>query len=97
MTYSELKRNMEHIDGRVHELFALISEGLVAATEALLASASQFFEFSASAVQLEREPEGMRPLSRTLNCSKIRNTFAIRQVPWRSAIGDLVKHYYEQQ
>ena len=65
--------------------------------EALLASASQFFEFSSSAVQLEREPEGLRPLNRTLNCSKIRNTFAIKQVPWRSAIGDLVKHYYEQQ
>ncbi|MCB1687126.1 MAG: sugar nucleotide-binding protein [Halioglobus sp.] len=65
--------------------------------EALLAAASQFSEFSSSAVQLEREPEGLPPLSRTLNCSKIRNTFAIRQVPWRSAIGDLVKHYYEQQ
>jgi len=65
--------------------------------EALLASASQFFEFSSSAVQLERESEGMRPLNRTLNCSKIRNTFAIRQVPWRSAISDLVRHYYEQQ
>jgi len=65
--------------------------------EALLASASQFFEFSSSAVQLERESEGLPPLSRTLNCSKIRRTFAIRQVPWRSAIGDLVKHYYEQQ
>jgi dTDP-4-dehydrorhamnose reductase len=65
--------------------------------EALLASASQFFEFSASAVQLERESEGLRPLNRTLNCSKIRSTFAIRQVPWRSAIGDLVKRYYEQQ
>jgi dTDP-4-dehydrorhamnose reductase len=48
-------------------------------------------------VQLEREPEGLMPLNRTLNCSKIRNTFAIRQVPWRSAIGDLVKHYYELQ
>jgi dTDP-4-dehydrorhamnose reductase len=65
--------------------------------EALLASASQFFEFSSSAVQLEREPEGLKPLNRTLNCSKIRNTFAIRQVPWRSAIGDLVRRYYEQQ
>lgn len=65
--------------------------------EALLASASQFFEFSSSAVQLEREPEGLRPLNRTLDCSKIRNTFAIRQVPWRSAIGDLVKHFYGQQ
>jgi dTDP-4-dehydrorhamnose reductase len=65
--------------------------------EALLASASQFFEFSSSAVQLEQESEGLMPLNRTLNCSKIRSTFAIRQVPWRSAISDLVKHYYEQQ
>jgi len=65
--------------------------------EALLAAASQFFEFSSSTVQLEREPEGLKSLSRTLCCNKIRNTFAIRQVPWRSAIGDLVKHYYQQQ
>jgi dTDP-4-dehydrorhamnose reductase len=65
--------------------------------EALLASASQFFEFSSSGVQLEREPEGLKSMSRTLNSSKIRNTFAIKQVPWRSAISDLVKHYYEQE
>jgi len=65
--------------------------------EALLAAASQFFEVSASAVQLEREPEGLRSLNRSLDCSKIRNTFAIRQIPWRSAIGDMVKHYYRQQ
>lgn len=65
--------------------------------EALLASASQFFEFSSSAVQLEREAERLRFLNRTLDCSKIRNTFAVVQVSWRSAIGDLVKQYYEQK
>ena len=65
--------------------------------EALLASASQFSEFSAAAVQLEYQTDGVRPLNRTLDCSKIRNTFAVRQIPWRSAIGDVVKHYYEQQ
>lgn len=65
--------------------------------EALLASASQFYEFSSSAVQLEREQDGMAALNRALDCQKIRNHFAIRQVPWRSAIGDMVKHYYEQQ
>jgi len=64
--------------------------------EALLASASQFFEFGASAVQLEREPEGLRPLNRSLDCGKIRDTFAVRQVSWRSVVGDIVKHYYEQ-
>ena len=65
--------------------------------EALLASASQFSEFSSSAVQLERESESAAPLNRALNCSKIRNTFAIRQVPWRSAIPAIVKQYFEQQ
>jgi dTDP-4-dehydrorhamnose reductase len=63
--------------------------------EALLASASQFSEFSPAAVQLEREPEGLAPLNRTLDCSRIRSTFAIKQIPWRSAISDIVKQYYE--
>jgi dTDP-4-dehydrorhamnose reductase len=61
--------------------------------EALLASASQFSEFSSSAVQLEREPEGLAPLNRMLECGKIRNTFAIKQVPWRNTIADIVKQY----
>ncbi|MCB1842082.1 MAG: sugar nucleotide-binding protein [Halioglobus sp.] len=65
--------------------------------EALLASASQFFEFSASAVQLEREPDGLRSLNRTLDCTKILNTFAVRQVPWRGAVSDMVKEYYQRQ
>ncbi len=62
--------------------------------EALLASASQFSEFSSSAVQLEREPEGLAPLNRMLECTKIRNTFAIKQLPWRNAIADIVKQFY---
>lgn len=65
--------------------------------EALLASASQFFEVSASAVQLEREPERLQPLNRALDCTKILNTFAIRQITWRSAMGDIVKQYYDRQ
>ena len=63
--------------------------------EALLASASQFSEFDAGAVQLERQPEGLAPLNRSLDCSKIRNTFAIKQAPWRSAIAGIVKLYYQ--
>ena len=65
--------------------------------EALLASASQFFDFGSSAVQLEQEAEGLLPLNRSLDCNRVRNTFGIRQTTWRSAIGNLVKHYYEQQ
>lgn len=65
--------------------------------EALLASASQFFEFTASTVQLEREPGELRALNRALDCTRILNTFGVRQVPWRSAISDMVKEYYERQ
>lgn len=62
--------------------------------EALLASASQFSEFSASAVQLQRPAAEPMPLNRALDCSKIRNTFAIKQAPWRAAVPALVKRYY---
>ncbi len=65
--------------------------------EALLASASQFSEFSGSAVQLDQQPEGLAPLNRSLDCSKIRNTFAIKQVQWRAAVPDIVKQYFQQQ
>ncbi|MEE4145205.1 MAG: sugar nucleotide-binding protein [Halieaceae bacterium] len=65
--------------------------------EALLASASQFSEFSPTAVQLQRQPEGLSPLNRALNCSKIRNTFAIKQAPWRSAVPRIVKQYFALQ
>lgn len=65
--------------------------------EALLASASQFSEFEPTAVQLQRQPEGIAPLNRSLNCSKIRNTFAIKQASWRGAIAGIVKQYYQQK
>ncbi len=65
--------------------------------EAVLASASQFSEFSSSAVELEQQLDGQPPLNRSLDCSRIRNTFAIKQVPWRGAIADLVKQYFQQQ
>lgn len=65
--------------------------------EALLAVASQFSEFSPDAVQLLRQPEGLTPLNRSMNCSKIRNTFAVKQAPWRAAVASMVKQYYEHQ
>jgi dTDP-4-dehydrorhamnose reductase len=64
--------------------------------EALLASASQFSEFSPAAVELRQEENEPR-LKRALDCSRIRNTFAIKQVPWRSAIPDIVKAYFQQR
>ncbi len=64
--------------------------------EAVLASASQFSSFSNSAVELQPLDSDEPRLNRSLECSKIRNTFAVKQLPWRNSIGDLVKHYFEQ-
>ena len=64
--------------------------------EAVLASASQFSSFSNGAVQLSPLVGEAPSLNRSLECSKIRNTFAIKQLPWRNSIGDLVKRYFEQ-
>jgi len=63
--------------------------------EVLLASASQFSEFSPEAVELLRPEEPHAPLNRSLDCSRLRNTFAIKQNPWRGFIADAVKLYFE--
>lgn len=65
--------------------------------EAVLASASQFSEFSSTAVALKRQSADTPSLNRSLECSKIRDTFAIKQLPWRGAIAEMVKLYYRQQ
>lgn len=65
--------------------------------EAILAAASQFSEFSPTAVELEPMDPDAPSLNRSLECSKIRNTFAIKQLPWRNAIGDQVKWYFQQK
>lgn len=65
--------------------------------EVLLASASQFTEFSPAAVELARYEEPKPPLNRSLDCGRLRNTFAIKQSPWRGFIADAVKHYFETQ
>lgn len=64
--------------------------------EAILAAASQFSEFSPDAVELKELEAGAPRLNRTLECSKIRNTFAIKQLPWRRTIADQVKRYLSQ-
>lgn len=65
--------------------------------EAILASASQFSEFSAGAVELKELEAGAPRLNRSLECSKIRNTFAVKQLPWRGAIAEQVKLYFSQK
>ena len=63
----------------------------------MLASASQFSPFDSESVQLAATDESHEALNRTLECSRIRNTFAIKQVPWRGFVTDAVKQYFELQ
>ena len=65
--------------------------------EVLLASASQFSEFSADAVELLRHEVPRPQIDRSLDCSRLRNTFAIKQNPWRGSIAGVVKQYFESQ
>jgi dTDP-4-dehydrorhamnose reductase len=63
--------------------------------EAVLAAASQFSPLVDGAVQLERPADAATVLNRTLDCSRIRNTFAVRQLPWRPRVADYVKRYFD--
>ncbi|MEH6591288.1 MAG: sugar nucleotide-binding protein [Halioglobus sp.] len=63
--------------------------------EVLLASASQFSDISLGAVELLGREQWQEPLNRTLDCSKLRSTFAIKQSPWRKHVADTVKLYFQ--
>ncbi len=64
--------------------------------ESVLASATQYSECLPAVVELEAPTEPRENLNRALDCAKIRNTFAIRQVAWRSSIAESVKDYFLQ-
>jgi len=64
-------------------------------TEVLLAAASQYEDFSTDIVQLAAD-ETQETETRSLDCSKIRNTFAIKQQSWRTSIAGQVKQYYSE-
>ena len=63
--------------------------------EALLASASQFSPFEGESAQLAADEETRESLNRALGCSRILNTFAIKQVPWRGFVTDAVRQHLE--
>ena len=62
--------------------------------ESLLASASQYSEFQPGVVEMEKADESPAVLNRALDCAKIRSTFAIKQVAWRSFVAGSVKNYF---
>ena len=50
---------------------------------------------SSDAVHLARPEEGEDALNRVLDCSRIRDTFAVKQVPWRASIAPLVGEFFQ--
>lgn len=63
--------------------------------EVLIACASQFSDPETGAVELVCSDDSQAQLNRSLDCSRLRNTFAIKQVPWRGFVADAVKLYFE--
>jgi dTDP-4-dehydrorhamnose reductase len=66
--------------------------------EAVLAAASQYSDCGQTLISApEPEPDGatMRGTTRVLDCGRIRDSFAIKQVPWRGFVNPLVKQYYQ--
>ena len=63
--------------------------------EVLLAAASQYNDFSEDdpSILTAIEEAGDSPEYR-LECSKIRDTFAIKPQPWRGTVAEQVKHFY---
>lgn len=60
--------------------------------EVVLASAGQFADLGD--VSLTPEDGDSEGLSRTLDCSRLRDAFAIKQLPWRAQINLAVKTYF---
>ncbi|MEP5764590.1 MAG: sugar nucleotide-binding protein [Halieaceae bacterium] len=62
--------------------------------EVLLASASQYENFDPQGAQLLALEDEGDLVEYSLDCSKIRDTFAIKQQPWRASVAGYVKQYY---
>lgn len=68
--------------------------------EVLLAAASQYRELPLDAALLsepelsEAEAAVAAVVNLQLDCNKIRNTFAIKQQPWRASVAGHIKQYY---
>ncbi|GAB5413287.1 MAG: hypothetical protein Cons2KO_08900 [Congregibacter sp.] len=62
--------------------------------ETVLAAASQFSAVADVVLQAEETQAGEHTHTRVLDCSRLRDTFAIKQVPWRASINHEVRRFY---
>jgi len=63
--------------------------------ESVMATLSQYTDLDGAAIE-RSEPPDASGLTRVLDCRDIRDTFAIKQLPWRGAISALVRAYLEE-
>lgn len=65
--------------------------------EASLAAASQFVDCADVMINPSVAEGDKRAAQRVLDCSRLRDAFAIKQVPWRGFINAVVKQYIQRQ
>ena len=64
--------------------------------EAALAAASQYAERGDVVIRPCGVDDGHGAETRVLDCSRLRDTFAVVQVPWRGFVNAVVKEYYQR-
>ena len=65
--------------------------------EASLAAASQFADCGDVVIHPSPPDDAQPSVRRVLECSRLRDAFAIKQVPWRGFINAVVKQYIQRQ
>ncbi|MEM1404310.1 MAG: sugar nucleotide-binding protein [Pseudomonadota bacterium] len=63
--------------------------------EAALAAASQYMDCSDVSIEAASADSSERGVIRVLDCSRLRDSFAIKQVPWRGFINPVVKQFFQ--
>jgi dTDP-4-dehydrorhamnose reductase len=64
--------------------------------ETIIAAAGQFAPQLEAASLLAEIPDRGSRSSRAMDCRKLRDTFAIKQLGWRDSVADTVKHYFRK-
>ncbi|EED35300.1 RmlD substrate binding domain superfamily protein [Luminiphilus syltensis NOR5-1B] len=83
-------------DTGLYHYCSLGDTGYYAFSEAVIACASQFDEFSTAREMLREIPEDeVTPFNRSLDCNRIRFQFGIQQLPWRDFVERAVRRYID--
>lgn len=65
--------------------------------ETALAAASQYSNVADVVLHPQETEAGEQTETRVLDCSRLRDTFAIKQVPWRGSVNEEVRRFYSPE